>query len=63
MKKKFNKIGFIYDVIFTLLIPLLILTKLSDPAYLGQQYSFFLAIAFPIGYRIYDFNQKKKGIF
>ena len=62
MKKKINSRNFIYDLIFTLLIPLLILTQLSDPAYLGQQYSFLLAMSFPIGFRIFDFTQKKKGI-
>lgn len=59
MEKKNNNSSFIYDIIFNVAIPSLILTKLSDPAYLGQLNAFLLAMAFPIGYGLFDFIQKK----
>ncbi|MFN8576170.1 MAG: VC0807 family protein [Candidatus Sericytochromatia bacterium] len=51
---------FIYDIIFNVALPSLILTKLSTPEYLGQMKAFLLALSFPIMYAIIDFFKKKK---
>ena len=59
MEKKQNNKGFIFDLIFNVAIPSLILTKLSDPARLGQMNAFLLAMAFPICYGLFDFIKKK----
>ncbi|NEQ66675.1 MAG: MFS transporter [Symploca sp. SIO2D2] len=42
-----------------LLIPILILSKLSSDEWLGAQNALLLAIAFPLGYGIYDWSQRR----
>lgn len=43
------------EIIFNIFVPSIILMKLSGPEYLGPLYSLVVALAFPIGYGIYDF--------
>lgn len=43
-----------------ILVPTLVLTKLSKEAYLGPMAGLLVALAFPLGYGIYDFVQRKK---
>jgi intracellular septation protein A len=43
------------ELIFNILIPSLILMKLSGDEYLGTVNALVIALAFPIGYGIYDF--------
>lgn len=56
-KKKENPI---YSLLFNIVIPVLVLTKLSKPEYLGPLYSLLIALSFPLGYGVYDFIDKKK---
>lgn len=58
-QKKSSNSNVFYELIFNVLLPSLILTKLSDPERLGQMNAFLLAMAFPIIYGIYDFIKKK----
>ena len=43
------------EIVFNILIPSLILMKLSGPEYLGTLVGLIVALAFPVGYAIYDF--------
>ncbi|GAA0819234.1 hypothetical protein GCM10009111_23060 [Colwellia asteriadis] len=43
------------EIVFNILIPSLILMKLSGPEYLGTLVGLIIALAFPVGYAIYDF--------
>jgi hypothetical protein len=54
-----NNSNFIYEIIFNVVLPSLILTKLSSPERLGQMNAFLLAMTFPIIYGIIDFAKKK----
>lgn len=54
-----NNKNILLDLVFNVVLPSLILTKLSDPARLGQMNAFLLAMAFPIIYGIIDFAKKK----
>lgn len=56
-KKKENPL---YSLLFNIVLPVLVLTKLSKPDMLGPLYALLVALAFPLGYGIYDFAQKKK---
>ena len=47
------------EIIFNILIPSLILMKLSGPEYLGTVVGLLVALAFPVGYAIYDFSKVK----
>lgn len=48
------------NIAMNVIIPTLILTKLSKPEYLGQNLGFIVAIAFPVAYGIYDLLLRKK---
>lgn len=48
------------EITVTLLIPSLILMKLSDPANLGAVNALLLALAFPLGWGLRDFAQRRK---
>lgn len=56
-KKKENPL---YSLLFNIVIPVLVLTKLSKPELLGPLYALLIALAFPLGYGAYDFVQQKK---
>lgn len=47
------------ELIFNIIVPSLILMKLSDDAYLGTVNALIIALAFPIGYGIYDFAKQR----
>lgn len=51
------------NISLNVIIPALILTKLSDPKYLGQLWALVIALAFPIGYGAYDYFQRRKWNF
>ncbi len=51
--------GFL-NLIINVVIPSAILMKLSGPEQLGQVKSLVLALAFPIGYGVWDYIDKKK---
>lgn len=51
----------ITNLLFNIVIPTLILTKLSKEQYLGAQYSIVIALAFPIAFGAYDFYKTGKA--
>jgi hypothetical protein len=48
------------DLLITLVIPSLILMKLSGPENLGAGYALLLALAFPLGWGVRDFLARRK---
>jgi hypothetical protein len=48
------------NLIFNIIIPTLVLMKLSSEDYLGPVYSIVVALSFPIGYGIRDYLQTRK---
>lgn len=50
----------LYNLAFNIILPVVILTKLSKEEYLGPTNGLLVALAFPIGYGIYDFFKEKK---
>ena len=47
------------ELVFNIVIPSVILMKLSGNEYLGSMYALIVALLFPIGYGLYDFIKKK----
>lgn len=47
------------EIIFNIIVPSVILMKLSGPEYLGTVMGLIVALAFPVGYAIYDFIKVK----
>ncbi|MDX2370257.1 MAG: VC0807 family protein, partial [Colwellia sp.] len=47
------------ELIFNIVIPSIILMKLSGGEYLGSVYALVVALLFPIGYGVYDFIRNK----
>lgn len=48
------------NLAFTIVAPTLILTQLSKPERLGPEIALVVALAFPIGYGVWDFLQRRK---
>lgn len=48
------------NLLFNILLPFLIMTKLSKPEYLGQVYGLITALAFPFVYGVYDLIKASK---
>ena len=59
-EKKQKKENPIWNLAFNIIIPILILNKLSKPEELGAVYALLLALAFPLGYGLWDWFKKKK---
>lgn len=51
------------NITLNVIVPAVILTKLSDPQYLGQLWALIIALAFPLGYGAYDYFQRRKWNF
>ena len=47
------------ELIFNIIVPSLILMKLSGEEYLGTVYALIVALAFPVGYGLYDFIKNR----
>ncbi len=47
------------ELVFNIIIPSIILMKFSSPEYLGSVNGLIVALAFPVGYAIYDFIKVK----
>jgi hypothetical protein len=58
MKEK-KKPGALTNLIFNIVIPVLIMTKLSKPEYLGPIYGLGIAIIFPLSFGIWEFIKLK----
>jgi hypothetical protein len=57
---KQKKESFFANLLMNIVIPTLILTKLSDTEYLGATWGLIIALAFPLGYGLRDFIINKK---
>jgi intracellular septation protein A len=51
------------NLLFNIIIPTLIMTKLSGEDYLGPMYSIVVALAFPVGYGVKDYLESHKTNF
>jgi hypothetical protein len=51
----------LYNILFNIALPALILYKLSGPERLGPLNALVVALCFPVGYGIWDFVTKKKA--
>ena len=47
------------ELIFNIIVPSIILMKLSGDEYLGSVYALVVALFFPIGYGLFDFIKNK----
>jgi len=59
-KAKPKKENMLINIVMNIVIPSLILTKLSGPQYLGPVWGLVAALAFPIGYGVKDFIVNRK---
>ncbi len=55
-----NKESLLVNMLFNIIVPTLILTKLSGHDYLGAKLAIVVALAFPIGYGLRDFTRTRK---
>lgn len=55
-----KKENLLINLLVNIIIPTLILTKLSTDDYLGPTYALILALAFPLGYGIWDYKTRNK---
>lgn len=55
-----RKENFLINVLLNIVIPTLILTKLSGEQHLGTQLAVVVALAFPLGYGLRDFIRNRK---
>ncbi len=51
------------NLMFSVVLPSIILTKASTPDRLGPVYGLLVALAFPLGYSLYDFAQRREFSF
>lgn len=58
MSEKKKNSAFI-NILCNIVIPAFVMIKLSKPQYFGPLYGLLIALAFPIGYGIYDFIRNK----
>jgi len=55
-----KKESFLANLLMNIVIPTLILTKLSGDEYLGATWGLVVALSFPVGYGLHDFLTNKK---
>lgn len=60
VKPKPHKESFLANILLNIVIPAVILSKLSGDNYLGPQWAIVVALAFPLGYGIRDFMRTHK---
>ncbi len=60
MNKKQSKDKPFLNLLLNIVIPVIILTKFSDESELGPLWGLIIALAFPVGYGIFDFIKEKK---
>ena len=51
------------NLVCNLVLPALILSKLSSPERLGPVYGLVVALVFPLGYGLWDFIQRRQANF
>lgn len=59
-KKEVKKENFIINLLFNIVIPAIILSKLSTEDKLGPLYGLLIALAFPVSYGLYDLIYRRK---
>lgn len=59
-KPKAKKESFLANLLLNIVIPAVILSKLSSDQYLGTQWAIVVALSFPLGYGIRDFISTRK---
>jgi intracellular septation protein A len=52
--------GFFGNLVFNIAIPVLVMSYLSSDEYLGPAWSVIVALAFPLGFGLYDLKKTKK---
>lgn len=52
--------GFFTNLLFNILLPVIILTRFSGEEHLGPVWGIVIALAFPIGYGLWEMRQTKK---
>lgn len=52
--------GFFSNLAFNIVIPVIILMRFSGPEHLGPAWGVVVALAFPIGYGLYDLHRTRK---
>lgn len=62
-QEKQRKPSMLANLAFNIIVPTLILTKLSSDDYLGPIYSIVIALSFPIAYGLHEYMQTKKTNF
>lgn len=58
-----KKENLLVNILVNIIIPTLVLTKLSNDEYLGPTAALLVALAFPIGYGLWDYKQRQKWNF
>jgi intracellular septation protein A len=58
--KSAKKENLLLNILLNIVIPTLVLTKLSGEQYLGVKMAIVVALAFPIGYGLMDFHSRSK---
>jgi hypothetical protein len=58
-----KKENLLINLVFNILIPTLVLSKLSTEARLGPVVGLIVALAFPLGYGVWDFLERRKTNF
>jgi hypothetical protein len=48
-------------LVFNIVVPALVLSKMSTPERLGPQFAMLVAISFPLAYAVYDFVRRRKA--
>lgn len=60
-KKNQSHGNLLANLALNIIIPTVILTKMGGEAYLGPQLAIVVALAFPIGYGLYDFHKTREA--
>ncbi len=58
--KKSSPLQTLFDIAFNIAIPIIILFQLSGEDYLGPLYGLLVALAFPVGYSVWEFLRHHK---
>lgn len=62
-EKPAHRGGMLQNLLFNIIIPVVILSKFSGEDSLGPMVSIVVALAFPIGYGLYDYSKSQKTNF
>ena len=60
MSQQTKKENPLYNIAFNIFLPTIILMKMSSQERLGPTYALIVALAFPLGYGIYEFYKERK---